>query len=140
MWLGAKSASSQGAYLPQRNCPVASPLLLRRLTVVDYVCGSPLLPSSSPYFDSIVVRQSLLCTDPVEVQYYSSTLMSFPSICFYCGTPEEALVDDSGIQELRLQYTVVRPICFLCRSSGKRPATRQANNTAKRSKRAKLSK
>ena len=39
-----------------------------------YIYGSPLLPSSSPYFNSIVVRRNLLCTDLVEVQYYSATL------------------------------------------------------------------
>lgn len=92
-----------------------------------YVCGSPLLPSSSPYFNSIVVHQSLLCTDPVEVQYYSATIVSFPNISFYCGAPEVTLVDDSDIKKLHSQYAVVCPICFLCCSSEKRPATRQPN-------------
>ena len=76
----------------------------------------------------------------MEVQYYSVTLVSFPNICFYCGAPEEILVDDSGIQKLRSQYAVVQPICFLCCSSGKRRATRQPNNMAPKTKRAKLPK
>ena len=91
-----------------------------------------LFPSSSCYSDSIVVRQSLTCVDPMEVQYYSSTLAAFPDVCFHCGTSEESLVEDDNILQLRKEFAIVRPICFLCRSSGKRPATRQANNMAKK--------
>ena len=103
-----------------------------------YNCGSPLFPPSSSYYDTIVVRVGLSCADPVEVQYYSATLISFPQVCYYCGISQEALLENDQIRELRKQYAVVRPICFICYSSGKRPATRQCNNMAKNPKRPKL--
>ena len=84
-----------------------------------YTCGSSLFPSSSCYYDSVAVRQSLSCADPVEVQYYSATLVSFPNVCFYCGASEETLIEDEYVRNLRKEYAIVRPICFLRRSSGK---------------------
>ena len=44
---------------------------------------------------TIVVRQVRTCNDPVEAQYYSFTLESFPPVCYYCGMTEETLVNDS---------------------------------------------
>ena len=83
-----------------------------------YTCGSHLFPPSSSHYESIVVRASLSCTDPVEVQYYSATLVNFVQVCYYCGL-DEGLVEDDAIKELRKQFATVRPICFLCRSGGK---------------------
>ena len=55
----------------------------------------------------------------METQYYSATLVSFPPVCYYCGTGEECLVEDDSIHELRKEYAVLRPICFLCKAEGK---------------------
>jgi len=99
-----------------------------------YTCGSSLFPPASVYSSTIVVHQALTCQDPIEVQYYSSTMVAFPQVCYHCGAPEETLLNDSEIVELKKQFAVVRPICFLCRSSGKRPSTRQPNLIAKKHK------
>ena len=64
------------------------------------------------------MRRKLLCTDPVEVQYYSETLVSFPNIYFYCGAPEETLVDDSGTKKLRSQYAVLFVSCAVLVGKG----------------------
>ena len=97
-----------------------------------YVCGSFLFLPDSMYHSTIVVRQALSCEEHVEVQYYSSTLCSFPPVCYHCGGPEETLLNNEEVLELKKQFAIVRPICFLCRSSGKRPATRQPNLMAKK--------
>ena len=76
------------------------------------------------------MRVALLCTDQTEVQYYSASMVSFPEVCFYCGLGE-GLMNDDSIKELRKQFAIVRPICFLCHAGGKRPATRQPNNMKK---------
>ena len=65
---------------------------------------------------------------------YSGVATTFPPVCWFCASPEEMLTNDEFMDGLRSQYAVVRPICFLCRSNGKRPATWGANNVAKRSK------
>ena len=44
-------------------------------------------------------------------------------VCFHCGSPEETLVTDDEIVELKKQYAVARPICFLCKSDGKKVFT-----------------
>ena len=72
-----------------------------------YTCGSFLFPQTSSYSSTVVVRLSLI---------------------------EETLLNDDEIMELKRQYAIVRPICFLCHSSGKRPSTRQPNLTAKKQK------
>ena len=99
-----------------------------------YTCGSVLFPPTSPHHSTIVVRQALTCNDPVEAQYYSATLVSFPPVCYYCGMAEETLVNDDEFRELKQQYSVVRPICFMCKSQGKHPFTSHPNNMAKRKK------
>ena len=45
-----------------------------------------------------------------------------------------ALAEDDLVRSLKDEYAVVRPICFLCRSDGKRPATWGASNVSKRAK------
>jgi hypothetical protein len=65
----------------------------------EYTCGSFLFPPTYDYSSTIVVRQSLTCEDPVEVQYYSSTMVDFPPMCYHCGAPEETLLNDSEIME-----------------------------------------
>ena len=44
------------------------------------------------------------------------------------------LNSDEFIQGIRTEYAIVRPICFLGRSDGKRPATWGAPNVAKRAR------
>lgn len=85
-----------------------------------YTCGSFLFPPDSAYNST----KCLTCQDPVEVQYYSSTMISFPPVCY---APEETLLNDSEIMDLKKQFAIVCPICFLCRSNGKWPSTRQPN-------------
>ena len=99
-----------------------------------YSCGCELFPPDSPFHSTIICRQALSCNDTMESQYYSSSCVSFPSVCWFCAGPEEMLVEDEYMQNLRSEYAVVRPICFLCRSDGKRPATWGASNVSKKSK------
>ena len=99
-----------------------------------YTCGSELFPPESPLHDTVICRQPLNCCDTMETQYFSSVCAKFPPVCYFCGSPEETLAEDECAQTLKTQYAVVRPICFLCRSDGKHPATWGASNVAKRSK------
>ena len=69
-----------------------------------------------------------------QVQYYSAGTVAFPPVFFHCGASEETLINDSETVELKKQFAIVRPICFLCRSRGKRPTTRQPNLVAKKKK------
>jgi hypothetical protein len=99
-----------------------------------YTCGSILFPPESPLHHTIVCRQTLSCSSPMETQYYSGAATAFPPVCWYCASPEETLTNDDFMEDLKSQFAVVRPICFLCRSDGKRPATWGASNVAKRKK------
>ena len=96
-----------------------------------YTCGSILFPPESPLHRTVICRQNLSCLSPMETQYYSGVATAFPPVCWYCAGPEEMLTNDEFMDNLRSQYAVVRPICFLCRSDGKRPATWGASNVAK---------
>ncbi len=84
-----------------------------------YMCYSMLFPPSSQYHSSIITRANLSCADAIEFQYYSATLAKFPPVCCHCGGPEESLVEDELVRDLKQGKQVVRPICFLCRSDGK---------------------
>ena len=68
----------------------------------------------------------------MEAQYYSSKLVSFPLVCYYCGVTEESFVDDDALKHLREEYAVVRPLCFLCQSEGKTPFVKMPTNVKKR--------
>ena len=83
-----------------------------------YTCGSPLFAGES---DSIVVREALVCSNPIEAQYYSSKLAHFPPVCYHCGLGEESLANNSEI---------VLPICFLCLHDGKKPHCKKPSNVA----------
>ena len=54
-------------------------------------CGASLFASDTSHSDTIVVREALVCSSCIETQYYSSVLVHFPPVCYYCGVPEEAL-------------------------------------------------
>ena len=99
-----------------------------------YTCGSALFPPQSIYESSIVVREALVCTSPIEAQYYSAKLVHFEPICYFCGLGEDCLVDNDEIRELKRCYSVVSPICFLCYSEGKKPHYRNPSNIAKKLK------
>ena len=54
-----------------------------------YTCGSYLYSSDDCFF---VVREALVCSSPIEAQYYGAALVSFPPKCYHCGLDEESLV------------------------------------------------
>ena len=97
-----------------------------------YTCGSALLPPDSAYANNIIVREAIVCSSYLEPQYYSSTLVHFPPICYYCGLGEDSLVNDDELKELKEMYAVVYPICFICQSNDKWPHCKQPSNLAKR--------
>ena len=100
-----------------------------------YTCGSALFPPGSVVADTIVVKEALSCTSPIERQYYSSVLVKLPPMCYYCGIGDESqFVNDQEIKELCQCYAVVLPICFLCKSKGKKVYTKMPMNVAKRRK------
>lgn len=99
-----------------------------------FTCGCALFPPSSSFYGTIVVRQKISCTAPMEAQYFSAKLVSFPPVCYHCGCPEETLSNDPAIVELKEQFSIVRPICFLCISSGKKVFTSHPSNMVKRRK------
>ena len=82
-----------------------------------------------PHHDTLRERG---CINPIECQYYSSKLVSFPPVCYYCGISEESFVEDDEIQQLREEYAVVRPLCFLCKAEGKKPFVKMPTNVRKR--------
>ena len=93
-------------------------------TVVNsrmYSCGCELFPPDHPLCSTVIVRQAN-CSEPMESQYYSATCVSFPPVCLFCSSPE-MLAEDEIVSTLKNEFAVVRPICFLCRADGKRPAT-----------------
>ena len=97
-----------------------------------YTCGSSLFLRES---GGIAVREALVCTSPIESQYYSAVLVHFLPVCYYCGLGEESLVDNEEVQELKQMYAVVYPICFVCLSDGKKLFCRKPSNVAKKQKR-----
>ena len=51
---------------------------------------------------TVVVKERPLCAHHTEAQYYSSVLVHFPPVCYYCGQGEEALFDDEEIRNFKL--------------------------------------
>ena len=99
-----------------------------------FTCGCCLFPPTSELFPTIVVRQNCTCSAVVEAQYYSAKLVSFAPVCYYCGLPQESLVNNDEIVALKQKYAVVRPICFFCKADGKKVYTSHPTNMAKRRK------
>ena len=64
-----------------------------------YTCGSELFTPNTPLHGTVVCRQALTCTHPMEAQYYSSSCPTFPPVCWYCASPEEMLADDELVQD-----------------------------------------
>ena len=96
-----------------------------------FSCGVPLFPPDSPIHKTIVVRQKLTCSSPIEAQYYSAKLVKLPAVCYCCGGCGETLVYNEHFTQLQPEFQIVRPICFLCSAEGKQPFTSHANNMAK---------
>ena len=67
----------------------------------------------------------------MECQHYSAKLVSFAPVCYYCGITEDSFVEDAETQQLRQEYAVVRPLCFLCKSEGKTPFVKMPTNVKK---------
>jgi len=115
-----------------------SPRELQEIELVKetnlYTCGSSLFPPDSPYHNRIVVRVSLVCSNNMEAQYYSSVLVHFPPVCYYCGLGEESLVNNEEMNELKESYAIVHPLCFICASDGKQPHCKQPGNVTKKRK------
>ena len=95
-----------------------------------YTCGASLFPEDA-LIRSVVVRQPIVCGSPIEYQYYSSVLVHFPPVCYFCGIGEESLVNDDEIKELKKSYAVY-PVCFLCKGDGKTPHCKMQTNVAKK--------
>lgn len=92
-----------------------------------YTCGSSLFPEH----DGIVSREALVCTSPIEQQYYSAVLVHLPPVCYYCGLGEESFVNN---EELKKAYATVHPIFFVCLSNRKKPFCKKPSNIAKKRK------
>ncbi len=97
-----------------------------------YTCGSVLFLPGNKYADTIIVREVLTCNSTIEAHYFSSKSVSFPPICSHCGLSEETLVDDEEIKELKQTYAIVHPICFLCKTEGKKIVCKKPSNVVKR--------
>ena len=98
-----------------------------------FTCGSFLFGPMSPYYNTICVKESLTCSDPIELAYFSSKLVHFPPVCFWCGLHEDTLVrDGDDYAELERNYQTVHAICMICQSEGKKPFTRHPLNAPKR--------
>jgi hypothetical protein len=65
----------------------------------------------------VFVRKNLKCSDSIEIPYFSA---GFEPICFYCG-------NDDSLQASNDDY----PVCFNCKSEGKKVVKRRARSTAK---------
>ena len=89
-----------------------------------YTCSASLFPEDAALVNSVVVRQAIVCSSPIEAQYYSSVLVSFPSVCYFCGMGEESLVNDDEMKELKQSYAVVYPIFFLVRGMARNAIAR----------------
>ena len=114
---------------PVHDVEVSAPLSVCSLFDCLFVCFY-LQEQTCP-----VPTPGKLCVDPVETQYYSATLVSFPLVCYYCGIDEESLVEDDEIERLRSEFAVVRPLCFLCKSDGKTPFVKMPRNSKNSRKR-----
>lgn len=94
-----------------------------------YCCGDPLFPESGISYDSIVVREGITCTSPMETTYYSNIITRFEPCCFHCGAFDDLIQDDDEMMlTLKQSYTMVRPLCSRCRSKGRTAETRGKKN------------
>ena len=79
-----------------------------------YTCGSSIFPPNSACHDTVCVKESFTCSDPIELSYFSAALVHFLLVCYWCGMPEDSLVRDDEYMELERNYQTVHAICMLC--------------------------
>ena len=72
------------------------------------MCGSPLFPFGPLYAETLVVREGINCSSPIETTYYAGKTQLFSDISYHCG---DDLYDGPEMQDKRKVYGVVRPIC-----------------------------
>ena len=85
---------------------------------LKFICGSCIFPLDSPFSNVICVREKLSCVDPIELSYFSTMLVHFPPLCYWCGLSEEALVRDQEFTNLARNYQTVYVICMFCKQEG----------------------
>nr|XP_022291791.1 uncharacterized protein LOC111103077 [Crassostrea virginica] len=90
-----------------------------------YTCGSTLFPTGHRYHETIVVKYGLECTAEMETTYYAGITTKFQPVCFFCGNTEVNSTSQT-VQDLRKNYSIVRPICRQCMSNGIQPKVRIA--------------
>ncbi|XP_062607327.1 uncharacterized protein LOC134269120 [Saccostrea cucullata] len=99
---------------------------LSRLQITDieevqdnllYTCGSSLFPEGHRCYDNVVVTEGLECATEMETTYYAGITTKFLPVCFFCGDIE---IDSTSqtVQDLKKNYSIVRPICATCLSRG----------------------
>ena len=94
-------------------------LNLRKITLVEAFCFLLYHLIADPSSQELTS-----CRDPIEPQYYITALVKFLPVCSRCGAPDEALVEDEVVCNLKIrEKQVVWHICFLCRSDGLEPNT-----------------
>jgi hypothetical protein len=69
----------------------------------------------------LVVREAVSCSTEVETNYFTTSLKHYlPPICIHCGRAEDLLDDsDPYISSSYEEYSIVRPICTVCRDAGR---------------------
>ena len=98
-------------------------------------CGESLFAPNDNYYHSIITRQQLNCSLPMETTYYGSVTVTFKLICFHCGgTSGCELLNNDFTRGLKRNHAKVRPICRICRVAGKEPSTWGVNNLNKKQK------
>ena len=71
----------------------------------------------------------------METAYYSTKNTTYSPVSFHCGGNQSSICNNDTIRDPKWKYQSVRPICALCFSAGKQPATRGLQNvTAKEKK------
>lgn len=85
-----------------------------------YTCGDPMV-AEDVEDPGMVGREAINCTTEVETSYFSTSLNHYlPPVCVHCGSVDSLLDDtDPYISGLFEQYSIVRPICQICKNNGK---------------------
>ena len=81
--------------------------------------------SDHPFYDVICARKELLCSDPMEVEYYTHTKQKAAwfdeNLCAYCaGVNCDGFID----KELEVEWKSLLSVCQSCRDEGAPPLVR----------------